>query len=48
VIDDRSALVGSVAGDQVSGYWSGAGTLVAAARHALQSLSANLLATRDS
>jgi len=48
VIDDRSALVGSVTGDLVSGYWSGAGTLVAAARHALKSLSANLFAARGS
>jgi len=47
-IDDRAGLLGSVTGDQVTGYWSGAGTLVAAARHALASLCAEPLATRDS
>jgi sugar-specific transcriptional regulator TrmB len=47
-IDDRAGLLGSVAGDQVSGYWSGAPTLVGAARHALAGLTGNPLATRDS
>lgn len=47
-IDDRAGLLGSVNGEQVSGYWSGTGTLVAAARHSLASLSADLLATHDS
>lgn len=47
-IDDRAGLLGSVLGEHVSGYWSGAGTLVAAARHALQSLSAAPLTTHDS
>lgn len=47
-IDDRAALVGTVHADHVSGYWSGAATLIAVARHALTSLSASLLLTRDS
>jgi len=38
VVDDRAALVGSANGDQVAGYWSGASTLIAAARHAIASL----------
>jgi hypothetical protein len=47
-IDDRAGLVGSIAADHVSGYWSGAPTLVAAARHALAGLAGVTLATRDS
>jgi sugar-specific transcriptional regulator TrmB len=49
VIDDRAGLIGSVSGDHVAGYWSGAGTLVAAAHHALQSLggASSRLSTHD-
>jgi len=45
-IDDRAALVGTVHPDHATGYWSGAPTLIAVARHALASLSA--LTTHDS
>jgi sugar-specific transcriptional regulator TrmB len=47
-IDDRAGLVASGAADHVSGYWSGAPTLVAAARHAIAGLTGNSLVTRDS
>jgi sugar-specific transcriptional regulator TrmB len=47
-IDDRAGLLGSVVADQVSGYWSGAATVVAAARHALSGLTGTPLSARDS
>ena len=47
-IDDRAGLVASVAADHVSGYWSGAPTLVAAARYSIAGLTGAPHLTRDS
>jgi hypothetical protein len=47
-IDEHAGLLASMGGEHVTGYWSGAPVLVAAARQAMRTLSGHLFATPDS